>query len=98
MSVHIVCQKYSLASAVFIMYGNLNGPSFICTEFASLIWNDDTMEILILLQLRRIVQSSEVSALITCSTHSDSVILSCVVWTSLRPSSCYNSFKRFRDE
>jgi hypothetical protein len=80
------------------MYVNLNSLSFICTEFASLIWNYDALEILILVQLRRIVQSSEVTALITCIMHSDSVILSCVVWTSLRLSSYYNSFKRFHDE
>lgn len=38
MSVHNVGQKYSLAIVVFIIYVNLNSLSFICTEFASLIW------------------------------------------------------------
>jgi hypothetical protein len=55
----------------------------------------DSLEILVLLQSRKIVQSSEVSALITSSMHSDSVILSCVICTLL-PSSYYNGFKHLK--
>jgi len=50
----------------------------------------DILEILLCWQLRKIFPSSEVLALVTGIIHSYSVILSCVIWTLVSHSSCYN--------
>jgi len=52
-----------------------------------------TLETLLLWQLRRIVPSLRISALITFSMHSGFVILSCVIWTLQGLLGYYSSFQ-----
>ena len=57
-----------------------------------------TLEILLLWQLKKIFQNTEVSALIISSTHSDSMVLCCIIWTLLGPSSYFYDFQRSQEE
>lgn len=68
-----------------------------CTiAFLNLATN--TLEIVIVQQMRKIVPRPELVSLIISSTYNDCMILSCVIWNLLSLSGYYNGFKRFQDE
>lgn len=72
-------------------------PSFRCTiAFLNLATN--TLDIVIVQQIRKIVPRPEVVPLIIPITRNDSMILSCVIWKLLSLLGCCNGFKGLQDE